>query len=167
MKLNNIKKWQDIYHKNIELDKIFDRKYKKDHPDMYEKNCLEFLVELGEFTNETKCFKYWSVKSPDKEKLLEEFADCITMTLYFYNILNLEINCDIEHTSLTNPLYIINYLYSEGTKLIEKLTPVLITDIFNNLIYLSTYFDISEEEILYTISLKQDIIFNRLNNQNY
>src|SRR5699024_9467835 len=42
---------------------------------LYEQQ-LAFLVELGELANETRCFKYWSVKQPSsKETILEEYVD--------------------------------------------------------------------------------------------
>ena len=51
-------KWHKIYENNIRLDKIYQEKY-KDTTDFYKKNAIELLVELGEFVNETKCFKYF------------------------------------------------------------------------------------------------------------
>lgn len=77
--------FEKIYLNNKRLDDIFMEKYEKTEPQLFEKNCLEFLTELGEFANETKCFKYWSIKKPKKDEMLEEFADCITMILYFFN----------------------------------------------------------------------------------
>lgn len=44
----------------------------------FRKRILAFLVELGELANETRCFKFWSVK-PSSEKLvvLDEYVDGI------------------------------------------------------------------------------------------
>ena len=40
------------------------------------KRTLALLVELGEFANATRTFKYWSNKGPEsKERVLDEFAD--------------------------------------------------------------------------------------------
>ena len=44
-----------IYIRNKELDHIFMSKYEKTETMYFEKNCIEFLVEFGEFVNETKC----------------------------------------------------------------------------------------------------------------
>lgn len=46
-----------------------------------EKTKLSLLVELGELCNETKCFKYWSNKEPNFEKIKEEYADCLHFAL--------------------------------------------------------------------------------------
>lgn len=43
-----------------------------------EKRVLALLVELGEFANETRCFKFWSLKGPSsKERILDEYADAL------------------------------------------------------------------------------------------
>lgn len=165
MKLNNISSWEDVYANNRRLDDIFIQKYESQEPEYVKKNCIEFLVELGEFVNETKCFKYWSIKEPKKEAVLEEFADCITMIFYFYGILNIDkISLDETKKYPNNSiLEIINYLYYEGTKLFSNLNEDLIKGIFTNLIYLSQLLELNEEEILQSINKKQLIIEERLN----
>ena len=92
---------REIYERNKDLDHIFMAKYEKNEPMYFEKNCIDFLVEFGEFVNETKCFKYWSIKEPKMDDVYEEFADCITMILTMYYVLNLEIErilryCEID-----------------------------------------------------------------------
>ena len=40
---------------------------------------LALYVELGELANETRCFKYWSLKPPSsKAAMLEEICRCLT-----------------------------------------------------------------------------------------
>ena len=77
-------KYLELYKKNMVLDDMFASKYSDDEQ-LYEKNCLEFVVEVGELANESKCFKYWSIKKPNRDNLLEEYADCLLMNLYFFN----------------------------------------------------------------------------------
>lgn len=51
-----------------------------------EKVKLALLVELGELANEDKCFKYWKKhKEIDKERVLDEFADCLHFALSLEN----------------------------------------------------------------------------------
>jgi len=161
----NINKWNEIYLNNKRLDEIFFEKYSNDEIH-FKKNCIEVLVELGEFINETKIFKYWSIKKPDKQKVLEEYADVITMTLYFYNILDLEINKDINHINSDDILEVLNYLYQQMSKLMtNEYNKDLVVDIFNNLIYVSKLLNITEDEILESISKKHKIIEERLNSK--
>lgn len=51
---------------------------------------LALLVELGEFANEQRCFKYWSSK-PSSEKLimLEEYIDSLHFILSIGNSFNI------------------------------------------------------------------------------
>lgn len=62
------------------LQKGLDEDIQKLHHLTYEqthyKRVLALLVELGEFANETRCFKFWSEKGPSsKNVILDEYAD--------------------------------------------------------------------------------------------
>lgn len=158
---NNTDIWNSVYKRNKELDDIFFSKY-TDENKMFEKNCIEFLVELGEFVNETKCFKYWTVKKSNYDKILEELADTFTILMYFYNVLNI----DISYSNLNESrdiLEVINETYYFGTKLYKKLDKLLLQNIFANLLIISKILNISEEEIIGAITKKQNIIEERLN----
>jgi len=158
-----MKKYKEVYEKNKKLDDIFIEKYEKDQPFYFEKNCLGFLVELGELANETKCFKYWTIKESNRKAVLEEFADCITMTLCFFNVLNLNLENFKEHYKSDNVLEIFNYLYQQGAKLMIKINEDLVKDIFVNLLHLAKLLELSEDEIINAINKKQDKIEQRLN----
>ena len=63
-----------------ELQKDLDAEIAKNHGVTYDsthqRRLLAFLVEVGEFANETRCFKYWSYKGPSPmEVMLEEYVD--------------------------------------------------------------------------------------------
>lgn len=58
------------------LDAEIHEKHHVDYESTHNKRILALLVELGEMANETRCFKYWSVKPPsEKEVILDEYAD--------------------------------------------------------------------------------------------
>ena len=155
----NVVKWNEIYHNNQKLDKIFYDKYQSDSK-IYEKNVIEFLVELGEFVNETKVFKYWTIKKADKNKVLEEYADTITMCLTFMREFKEELDDSYLHIETIDILEVINYLYSRITLLMRREN--VIKDIFYNLLYLGNLFEFKEEEVLEAINNKHKIIKNRL-----
>lgn len=156
--------FQIIYERNKELDKIFITRYQKDEPFYFEKNCIGFLVELGELINETKCFKYWTIKKPKKDLVLEEYADCLISTLTFYYALDMNLDEElVEHQKTDNILEIINYLYQECTKIMKNMNESLLRDILSNLMYLGELLDLSHEEIIDACQKKQDIIEERLN----
>lgn len=158
-----MEKLRKIYQRNKELDHIFMKKYEEKEPQYFEKNCIEFLVEFGEFVNETKCFKYWSIKKPNMDDVYEELADCITMTLTMFYVLDLEINTLKEHHKTKDVLELINYIYSQGSKLMTKLNEDLVKDILSNLFYLAELLELDKEEIYRVLSYKQDKVEERLN----
>lgn len=62
------------------LQKALDEEIEKNHQVSYEsthyQRVLALLVEIGEFANETRCFKFWSEKpASPKAVILDEYAD--------------------------------------------------------------------------------------------
>jgi dimeric dUTPase (all-alpha-NTP-PPase superfamily) len=56
--------------------------------------CLALCVEIGELANETRCFKYWSVRDASpKDVLLEELEDSI----HFLLSLGIDLNDTSEY----------------------------------------------------------------------
>ncbi|MDE3839856.1 dUTPase [Bacillus methanolicus] len=83
------------FHKLFEMQKALDRHIESKHQlldeNLFDRKVLALLVELGELANETRCFKFWSVKPSSPHKIvLEEFVDGI------HFILSLGIDCGFE-----------------------------------------------------------------------
>jgi dimeric dUTPase (all-alpha-NTP-PPase superfamily) len=58
------------------LDEEIHRNHRVSYESTHEKRILALLVELGEFANETRCFKFWSEKpASEKARILDEYAD--------------------------------------------------------------------------------------------
>ncbi|TPR54654.1 dUTP diphosphatase [Metamycoplasma neophronis] len=67
-----------IFNAQIDLDKAFRESRDKNEQHFNTKIVIALLVELGEFANEVKAFKYWKKdKTIDRQAMLEEFADGI------------------------------------------------------------------------------------------
>ena len=156
-------RWNKLYQANKELDYIFHDKY-GNNLDIYQKNCIEIMVELGEFVNETKVFKYWSLSKGNKDKILEEYADVITMCLYFYRELDLDIDDKYLHIKNNNIIEVINYLYQKMSLLMVKKNKRIVKDIFYNLLYLGELLKIDEKDIFKAIEMKHKIIRERMDN---
>jgi dimeric dUTPase (all-alpha-NTP-PPase superfamily) len=78
-----------LYSMQRELDHHIEEKHNLGEEDLFERKLLALLVELGELANETRCFKFWSVKPPSKEEvILEEYVD----GLHFLLSIGLELN---------------------------------------------------------------------------
>jgi dimeric dUTPase (all-alpha-NTP-PPase superfamily) len=84
-------KIDDLIPYQQQLDqRIFDI-HDTDRPATMQSRLLALLVELGEFANETRCFKFWSVKGPsEKDVLAEEFGD----GLHFFLSLGIDLDDD-------------------------------------------------------------------------
>ncbi len=85
--------------KLFEMQKSLDRHIQEKHnlhaEDLIDKKILALFVELGELANETRCFKFWSLKGPSERKLiLAEYVDGV------HFILSLGIGCNLQITSV-------------------------------------------------------------------
>jgi dimeric dUTPase (all-alpha-NTP-PPase superfamily) len=88
--------------KLFKMQKALDRHIESQHgleqEDLFDRKVLALLVEIGELANETRCFKFWSVKpSSEREVILEEFVDGV------HFILSLGIECGYEDIESITP----------------------------------------------------------------
>ncbi|MED4987963.1 dUTP diphosphatase [Parageobacillus toebii] len=84
-----------LYSLQRQLDGRIETQHGLQEEDLFDKKILALLVEIGELANETRCFKFWSVKPPSpREKVLEEYVD----GLHF--ILSLGLECDFLYSEI-------------------------------------------------------------------
>jgi dimeric dUTPase (all-alpha-NTP-PPase superfamily) len=84
-------KLSKLYMMQQELDMKIETQHQLQHEELFDKKVLALLVEVGELANETRCFKFWSVKPPAPiDIILEEYVDGI----HFILSLGLEINVE-------------------------------------------------------------------------
>lgn len=72
---------EELFEKQKQLDDYIMLKLDPDgvfsHEDVILERIIALQVEIAEFANATRCFKYWSKKEPDsREHILEELSDC-------------------------------------------------------------------------------------------
>lgn len=80
------------------LDRHIESQHKLEQEDLFDRKVLALLVEIGELANETRCFKFWSVKpASPKDIILEEFVDGV------HFILSLGIECGFEYIGSITP----------------------------------------------------------------
>ena len=78
----------ELYKKQAELDETIAVNHNVSYATTRNKRTLSLLVELGEFANATRCFKYWSNKpSEPMERVLDEYVD----GLHFFLSLGIDI----------------------------------------------------------------------------
>lgn len=73
---------EKLYKLQAELDSEIAINHNVCYACTHEKRLLALTVELGELANETRCFKYWSLKpASPKEVVMDEYADGIHFLL--------------------------------------------------------------------------------------
>ncbi|MCK1991792.1 dUTPase [Peribacillus muralis] len=71
-----------LFDMQAALDEHIQAKHELGAENLVERKILALLVELGELANETRCFKFWSLKGPaEKETVLAEYVDGIHFIL--------------------------------------------------------------------------------------
>ena len=84
----------DLFEKQKELDLEIANNHHISYESTRNKRILALLVELGEFANTTRCFKFWSFKGQEeKAVVLDEFAD----GLHFLLSLGIDKGYIIDH----------------------------------------------------------------------
>jgi dimeric dUTPase (all-alpha-NTP-PPase superfamily) len=79
-----------LYEMQEGLDRHIEEKHGLQSEDLADRKVLALLVELGELANETRCFKFWSLKPASEHKvILEEYVDGI----HFILSLGIETGC--------------------------------------------------------------------------
>lgn len=75
-------KINDLQNIQEELDSRIFELHETSREKTREDRILALLVELGEFANETRSFKYWSLnKKINEEEMFEEFSDVLHFAL--------------------------------------------------------------------------------------
>lgn len=82
--------WTKLFALQHELDSRIMKKHCLTG-DFFSERLLALQVEVGELANETRCFKYWSVKPPShRSEILEEYVDGIHFILSLGLVLRFE-----------------------------------------------------------------------------
>ena len=80
-----------LYQKQAELDQRIADNHHVSYQTTRERRILALLVELGEFANATRCFKYWSNKPSEAQDIvLDEYVD----GLHFFLSLGIDIKAN-------------------------------------------------------------------------
>lgn len=156
-----------IYQETKFLDTLFDKENDIRSEEIIKKNILELLVELGELAQETRCFKYWSTKGPNKKEIiLEEYIDCLNMILYFCNIKDVSLEEEMPVAYQNNMIEVFIRLYQKIAELNQELTKEKVKQILVDLLYLGELLEFSQKDLEDGTKEKSKIIQNRFQ-ENY
>lgn len=164
VKPNDLK---EIYQESKRLDSLFGEQNDLFSDEIIEKNILELLVEFGELANETRCFKYWSIKPmSDKEVILEEYIDCLFMILCFCNMTNVSMDEAFPTATQENIVGTFLTLYKDGLNLKKNLPKETVKQLLVNILYLADLLNFQYKDIKKGVSKKSLIIRKRFK-ENY
>lgn len=73
---------QKLFQMQNTLDHRIETQHHLEGVPLLHKKILSLQVEFGELANETRCFKFWSIKKPSSnDVILEEYVDCLHFIL--------------------------------------------------------------------------------------
>ena len=138
-----------LFALQAELDEEIASTHGVDYESTHARRLLALLVELGEFANETRCFKYWSYKDPSpKEVILDEYAD----GLHFLLSLGIPLGVSeykhyfrVNEKDLTSAILTV---IESAVKLRDDYTVENYAKAFGNYLNIIPLFDYSAEEVI-------------------
>jgi len=90
----------ELFKAQARLDETIAKNHNVSYATTRSPRTLALLVEIGEFANTTRCFKYWSSKgSETKDVMLDEYAD----GLHFFLSLGIDIKTTKEVYEISKP----------------------------------------------------------------
>ena len=91
----------ELFLAQAKLDETIAKNHHVSYETTRSPRTLALLVEIGEFANTTRCFKYWSNKgAEEKDIVLDEYA----VGLHFFLSLGIDIKSTKEVYVITKPL---------------------------------------------------------------
>ncbi|AGR41486.1 dUTP diphosphatase [Spiroplasma taiwanense] len=153
--------------KQIILDKyIMENKGLVVNSEITKKKIIALLVEISEFVNEYRSFKYWSNKKPSERNiLLEEYIDALHFILSLGNDLNFNFE-KFKNQSTLNILNIDDWTIEVYLKILEFQKNQDFNSfsiLFNVFLVLVDLLNVSDEELLEIYNNKNEINFKRQN----
>lgn len=144
-----------------ELDKRILELHNVSESETVDKRILAFMVELGELANETRCFKYWSLKDASSEEIvLEEYVDGVHFLLSLTNTLNIksEFNTTKDKVDLT---LIFIEIFKLGSYLSNDFNEENLIKLFNKYLLLGEMLGYDKDKIVKAYLLKNKENHNR------
>ncbi|WP_153127453.1 dUTP diphosphatase [Peribacillus tepidiphilus] len=157
------------YKKLFQMQRALDQHIESNHAlqseNVTDKKILALLVELGELANETRCFKFWSVKGPaPREKILEEYVDGIHFILSLGLELGFEnsVPASIEASTEEATVQFIK-MYETIIDFKNSQTAELYVEMFKEYLQLGQILGFSANDIERAYVEKNEINFHRQN----
>ena len=155
----------ELYNIQEKLNKRIIKEHDLFEKDLRSDRFMALLVELGELANETRCFKYWSLKpASDKKVILEEFSD----VLHFLLTIGISLGkpqlsfYDKESEKSLSELFL--SMYNDVNVIKNLNTKFVYIRLYNTLMLIGKRLGFSEEEIYNSYLEKNKINHKRQDN---
>lgn len=156
----------ELFPLQEELDAEIAKLHNVTYESTFDRRLLALLVELSEFANESRCFKYWSLKGPGtKERLLDEYAD----GLHFFLSLGIPLGVErfthrynVHEKDLSRAIV---EVYKQVSALHDEYEPRRYASAFGAYLNIIPLFDWSNEEVIGAYKSKLDVNHQRQENK--
>jgi dimeric dUTPase (all-alpha-NTP-PPase superfamily) len=149
------------------LDQHIEEKHGLQNEDLFDRKVLALLVELGELANETRCFKFWSIKpSSEKSVVLEEYVDGIHFILSLgieCGFQNLDYTLDMEPSTVSATEQFL-LIYQEVNKFKDSKNDLDFKTLLQSYLQLGALLGISYEEMEKAYFKKNEVNYQRQQN---
>ncbi len=154
---------KELYPLQEALDKDIAKRHHITYKKTFYSRLLALLVELGEFANETRCFKYWSFKKPSEKKvILEEYADGLHFILSLG--IALKVNKTIYEIKVKKDYNLVTAIldcYSESLKLKDNYSTAQYIKAMNSYLNIIGYLKVRPIEVKNAYLSKLKVNYNR------
>jgi len=154
--------WTTLFNMQRQLDNYITEQHELHGQDLFEERFLALLVELGELANETRCFKFWSVKDKsDTSIILEEYVDNI------HFLLSIGIQKGYEFSDLDSSITYFketmqfNYVFETCLKFYRHQTEENYLNMFREYLHLAKLLGFSEQDIIDAYEKKNEVNYER------
>lgn len=157
---------KELYELQAGLDEEIARNHNVNYESTHEKRLLALTVELGELANETRCFKFWSLKGPSpKEVVMDEFAD----GLHFLLSLGIPLKAKKTEYDLVKPdcdlVEQFHRVYKASLNLKENYNIEAYEDAMQKFLNLTMLIGMNAEDIINSYKLKLEVNHKRQENK--
>ncbi|MDQ0567917.1 dUTP diphosphatase [Mycoplasma yeatsii] len=130
------------------------------------KKIIAFLVELGEYANEERVFKYWSNKKEAELSVqLDEYIDCTHFLISIGNQMNYDFNkFEYQNLMFKNNIDAYFNIVNKLANFINNKNHTTYADLLNSFLNICSVKNYSQKEIIDAYNIKNEINFKRQDN---
>ena len=139
---------KELYSLQASLDQEIALNHHVTYESTFERRLLALIVEIGELANETRYFKYWSSKPVDMDLVRGEYADCFIITLYFFNIMGIELDEEFKEIKEYDKVDIFARLYKLASDFYYDDNKEIIKEIFATIVNLGYLIGFNDQDII-------------------